>query len=781
MMKTIFAFIRKKNILFKIILSYSLVGFLFVTGFSYVILFKVSSELTNEVNETSARMIEQSYNTADILLSSTYNYYSQLFLKNEWINSAMFGNDFTPGDIHKINSQLNNFKQTNPLVSSIYVYNYNRRLVFSSSLTFSTIDNFFDKGMTDLLEQKKMHGEGIFIPRKATFTFPNSTNTGLSQNLISVIYSNLRPDGNRDSMIVNLDQNVLQQLVMKGSGEGNYQMMIVNDQGRIISSPEGDIFQKIDIPTEMLKPIMGNNGKRGSFITQLSDKNYMVSYVKADRLGWNFIILADYDKLLGKVYTLKSFILRITLLCLAIMAITSAFFTKIIYVPIYQLIKRTLATTESKDKPLLNEYDLLNKSFSLLESKVSNLQSDINQSVSARRQSFLRSILHGTLGKGADVQQAMKKLGLGQESDRYVVCVLKMDSFHEMSEKYDMVDISLLKYAIENISREMASSRYKLEVLEDGHDSLDLIFNIGSDDEPHGLQIKALLAEIQNNVEKFLKITVTASIGPVAERAEDLKLSRLGADQAVHFRLVYGTNSLISYEQIITEETKEYQYPVTLEKQMMYSLKAGELEQLRELSDEFFAGVHRFKYDEIILSLVQLLVMTIRTAKGMSSFGREDADLEIHTCQQQVLRLDTLEQIESWYLSLCERIIAIRDRESRSKNNKTVEKMAEYIKDHYTDPNLSVDMLAQLIGLSSSYVRKLFKEETGKSVAEHIAEHRFQKAQELLMHTDHPAKKIGEMVGFDNPSYFYVLFKKHVGMTPDHYRRENKLENMMTD
>jgi YesN/AraC family two-component response regulator len=375
----------------------------------------------------------------------------------------------------------------------------------------------------------------------------------------------------------------------------------------------------------------------------------------------------------------------------------------------------------------------------------------------------------------------MKRFELGQESDRYVVCVLKIDSFHAMAEKYDMVDISLLKYAIENISREIASSRYKLEALEDGHDSLDLIFNIGSDNETHELEIKAILAEIQFNVEQFLKMTVTASIGPVAERVQDLKLSRLGAYQAVHFRLVYGTNSLISYEDILLEETKESQYPVALEKQMMNCLKAGEMEQLRELSEEFFACIHPFKYDEIILSLLQLLVMTIRTAKGMSSFESEDADLEIHTCQQQLLRLDTLGQIETWYLSLCDRIVAIRDRESRSKNNKTVEKLVEYMKEHYMDPNLSVDMLSQIIGMSSSYVRKHVKEETGKSVAEHIAEHRFRKAQELLTNTDHPARRIGEMVGFENTNYFYVLFKKHVGMTPDHYRRETKLENIKTD
>ncbi len=367
------------------------------------------------------------------------------------------------------------------------------------------------------------------------------------------------------------------------------------------------------------------------------------------------------------------------------------------------------------------------------------------------------------MGKGSDVQLAIKKLDLGQESDRYVVCVLKIDSFHGMSDKYDMVDISLLKYAIENISREIAQSRNKLEVLEDGHDSLDLIFNIGPGHDTSEVTIKPIMKEIQSNINKFLKMTVTASIGPVAESAQDLKLSRLGAYQAVHFRLVNGPNSLISYEDIITQETKEYQYPVALEKQLMNSLKAGNLEQLQELSAEFFAAVHPFKHDEITLSLLQLLVMTIRTAKGMSSFDREDPDLEIHTCQQQLLRLDTLEQIESWYLSLCERIVAVRDRESQSKNNKTVEKMADYIQEHYTDPNLSADMLSQLIGLSASYVRKLFKEETGKSVAEHIAEHRFRKAQELLIRTDYPAKRIGEMVGFENTSYFYVCLRSMSG------------------
>ena len=60
--------------------------------------------------------------------------------------------------------------------------------------------------------------------------------------------------------------------------------------------------------------------------------------MKAGRLGY-LHYMAEYDKPLGKVNS-----------------IPKLYF---VYVHIYHLIKRTLATTESKDKPLLNEYDLL--------------------------------------------------------------------------------------------------------------------------------------------------------------------------------------------------------------------------------------------------------------------------------------------------------------------------------------------------------------------------------------------------------------------------------------
>jgi AraC-like DNA-binding protein len=778
-MKKIMGFIQKKNLLFKIILSYALIGLLFVVGFSFLILHKVSGNMKSEINETSTRILSQSYNTADILLSSTYNYYSQLFLKNDFISTALLGSNFSQSDVYKINTQLYDFKQTNPLVYSIYVINHTADRIFSSVGTFSNIDTFFDKGVIDLVEGRNgVNEQGIFIPRVAYMSYQNSKNSE-EKKLISLLYTSVRTDGKKDCMVINLDQAVLQELIMKGSGEGSHKMFIMNDQGNVISSPEGWSQDPSDISEEIKNKILNSHEINGQFQTVIKGITYKASYIKSGRLGWDFFIISDYAELLSTVRTLQTFIIYTTLLFLTIVIIASAFFTRMIYVPIYQLIKRTLASNELKDKPNLNEYDLLNKSFSLLENKVSALQTDIKQTVTESKQSILRSLIHGSISSKTEVLKAMKKLDLGNHFDKYQVCLLKIDDFYHLSQKYDIVDISLLKYAIQNISNEIISNEFKLEVVDDGSDSILLLLNLGTDNVYSNYSIQNVMLEAQRNIEKFLKITCTISVGPVADNVEDLKLSWSGACQTIHFRLVQGVNSLIFYDVIVKEETKDFQYPSNLEKQIMDSLKSGDTESLQELAEDFVSAIHPFKYDEIILSLLQLLVITIRTAKEMSSFDRENADLEIHTSQQELLKLDTLDQIKMWYLSLCDRIIKVRNRESQSKNNKTIEKLVDYITENYKDVNLSVEMLSELIGLSPSYVRKLFKEDTGKSIAEFLAELRFQHAKKLLVETDHPARKIGEMVGFSNTNYFYVLFKKHVGMTPDHFRRENKLEALL--
>ncbi|MBW5445207.1 helix-turn-helix domain-containing protein [Cohnella sp. CFH 77786] len=777
-MKHVLAVFRKKNMLFKIILSYVLIGFVVIGCFSYVVLKTVSSKMTQEIVEASKRMMNQTYNTADILLTFTYNYYSQIYLNNEYISKALNGTSFDTHDIYEINSQLTGFKDTNPLVASIYVYNYKAGIVFNSAKDFSTVDHFYDKGMTDYLKKGDLSRSGLFIPRTATLAFTSQSNKKSTENYISIIYTRIGSGEQQNSMVLNLDQTVLQSLILKGNDAGPNKMMIINDQGLMISKPPAWSYD--DTSTgQILSPIVRSASQRGEMDQTFQGKTYRISYVKSDKLGWNFIVFTEKNQLLGIVHTLQNFILAMTVVSLLMITITSAFFTRMIYVPIARLLNRIKTNTEAKDKVVLNEYDLIDKSFSLLEGKVQTLQKDFNQSVPMRKQSLLRSVLNGNVNRNEEMKKAMENLQIGSAMDRYVVCVLKIDGFQDISQKYDLVDISLFKFAIQNISEEIVGDVFKLEVIENGYDSLDLVFNMGTAEEELTGVLRSMWVEIQKNIKSYLKISVSVGIGSVAHKIEQMRESRDCAYQAVQYRLIYGTNSILSYDDWIEAESREYEYPELLEKQIMSNLKAGDRETLKEYISEFFSVMMSLKYYEITHSLTQLLIMTVRVAKSMSNFEQADFNMEIHTCQQELWCLDTLEQMEEWYMDLCYKIIKLRDQESKSKNSKTVASMVEYMKENYLDPNLSVDQMSHSVGLSTNYMRRLFKEETGMSVSEYLTTLRMEKAKELLIKTDDPARKIGANVGFENTNYFYVLFKKHVGMTPDHYRREHKLEMLV--
>ncbi|CAN7723287.1 hypothetical protein [Paenibacillus sp. LjRoot56] len=71
-MKSLQAFLKNKNMLIRIILSYLLVGLLVIAVLTFVIASKVSRNLTEQINRSTDTAIEQSFNTANILLTSTF-------------------------------------------------------------------------------------------------------------------------------------------------------------------------------------------------------------------------------------------------------------------------------------------------------------------------------------------------------------------------------------------------------------------------------------------------------------------------------------------------------------------------------------------------------------------------------------------------------------------------------------------------------------------------------------------------------------------------------------
>lgn len=89
--------------------------------------------------------------------------------------------------------------------------------------------------------------------------------------------------------------------------------------------------------------------------------------------------------------------------------------------------------------------------------------------------------------------------------------------------------------------------------------------------------------------------------------------------------------------------------------------------------------------------------------------------------------------------------------------------------------NLSVDEIAKKLAISSSGLRKKFKDAEGLSPVEFRIKNKIDEAKLLLVSTDLPITEIAENCGFYDTAYFYKAFCKNVGVTPKEYRSSARI------
>lgn len=88
--------------------------------------------------------------------------------------------------------------------------------------------------------------------------------------------------------------------------------------------------------------------------------------------------------------------------------------------------------------------------------------------------------------------------------------------------------------------------------------------------------------------------------------------------------------------------------------------------------------------------------------------------------------------------------------------------------------DLSVDEIAEHLGVSRSYFMREFKRGTDKTVNQYLTELRMDRAKELLG-TSKSVTEVAFEVGFNHSSYFSTVFKKHTGVTPQEFKKQYSL------
>lgn len=108
--------------------------------------------------------------------------------------------------------------------------------------------------------------------------------------------------------------------------------------------------------------------------------------------------------------------------------------------------------------------------------------------------------------------------------------------------------------------------------------------------------------------------------------------------------------------------------------------------------------------------------------------------------------------------------------EPQNEGNNAVQRAVSFIRSNLTSRSLNLSAIAESVGLSTSYLIRLFQRELACTPHEYVIQLRMEHAKYLLKTTSMPVKKIAEESGYGSSSSFVSAFTEKVGISPQQYR-----------
>lgn len=127
-------------------------------------------------------------------------------------------------------------------------------------------------------------------------------------------------------------------------------------------------------------------------------------------------------------------------------------------------------------------------------------------------------------------------------------------------------------------------------------------------------------------------------------------------------------------------------------------------------------------------------------------------------------------------LSLLYRILAELEKQNYipEKQYLTIKPALEYIDVHFLDSKIPVEFLAELCGISPSYLKKLFLKKFGLPPVRYIIQMKINYACDLLRSGRYDITQTAAMCGYKDIYYFSRQFKEYVGVAPSAFAENGK-------
>lgn len=392
---------------------------------------------------------------------------------------------------------------------------------------------------------------------------------------------------------------------------------------------------------------------------------------------------------------------------------------------------------------------------------------------------FIKSKILSRLMMGTkdmkDIKKEMDEAGISIDSEFYKVAVIELDDYTDIYKlkEEEKRQVDLMLFSISNIAEEIVNEHNIGEVFYGNGNQIYIIFKTSINtitDE----RIKSICEKIQAESKKLFKLDITIGIGSKVKALDELYMSWKDALTGIEHRYTLGKGNVIPIEDIKRNYKSIPEYEEHI-KSILSAIKTGEKQEIANQMEKIKSVMKNSNLPKPkLIMYIQQLAARVNTFVNFSENDFRAYLRANEIISEEIEKSDniehTIQYLKEYFMNIAENFDIHKD----SSGKKIALMALDYIENHYKDYDIGLNSVCTHLCISPSHFSKIFKTNTGETFVEALTKKRMLKAKELLENTSLKNYEIADKVGFNDPHYFSISFKKATGMTPKEYAKERR-------
>jgi len=763
-----------KTILLKLIIYFVLIiaiTLLASTVFTYLYF---SSYFKTEITRINQKVLNQMSVFSDNFILKNTNELSLNQLldrsKSNYLNEFFKSGNPSSSTLLNVYDQLNNIVfQNRDIVDAIIVYSKDTELAvgtrfikqinsdaYKGSSEFSWINTF-------LQSNKSL----LWLKTRNTAVYSSSTQT--RGNVISIICSYPFSSKGKDIkglIAVNIKEKALNDFLVKFESLNSGQLIIIDNTGATIShSDETKLYE--DISTEPFVKTILESKNSGDIESVYGGQNYVISYTPSSFNNWIYISMVPSEIFYQQDFILKKNLILISIIILLTVFMLSNIFSYKIYLPLRKVIDRYIPARLGIAHPgtNINEYKQLDNIFSNMSDKITDLQGTLDRNSQLIRHNFLMGLLtsHNTIPYNDE--ESLKFLNMTFQKRFFVVLVLNISKSGLIVNQSSAV--LLYKYNIIEFIEALDKSGISSKPVDTDISTVSVIVNTDSDSHE---DVKGFIADIKDYCLENFSFVPIIGIGRFYDDLGSVSKSNIEAKISIQNRFLYPEQNIFIYGDSPDMPSDTAATLHSFSEKIDKFLKLDDMNKLQDTLSNFTMFIIEKKIPYIQVKKEGLNITKLFKAYiADKSINLED--ISANASLDRLRNTDNIYEFTETFQQYA-RIVHnyLFDKKLR-KNSELVKSVKQYIMDNL-QMEISLNSTAEAFHISSFYLSKIFKEETGFNYIDYVVECKMDKAKELLSTSSMGIDNITASVGYSHSTYFSRKFKEYTGKTPNEYRKE---------